>query len=178
MNDISHLHFSVHAKSLHLPQSPYSKMAPSIEYNCYIGGCYVSKTATAAGFHDDVSQLGLHFRAGSHRRQEFDFRKACQHNDSKLGQLVALSKPNMEAHEFSSAGRPQREKKPSEKAKDSAKPPLHTDDNPSVLPPKYVMPGVDPKWSQEPREIAKIYDHTKLNKTTGERTDFYKLGNQ
>jgi hypothetical protein len=91
--------------------------------------------------------------------------------------IEAVSNRDMEAAE-SSAGRPQREKKPTEKVKVATKAPQKTDDKEYVIPPKYVMPALDLKWSQEPKEITKIYDHTKTSKITGEKVDFYKLGNQ
>ena len=84
----------------------------------------------------------------------------------------------MEATEASSAGRPQREKRPTEKVKVAIKSPQKSDDKEYPIPPKYVMPALDPKWAQEAKEIAKIYDHSKISKMTGEKIDFYKLGNQ
>jgi hypothetical protein len=76
-----------------------------------------------------------------------------------------------------SSGRGQREKKPTEKVKDTT---AKKDDPVSdqLVPPKYKLPDYDPKWFEQPKEIPKIFDHTKINENTGERFDFYKLGPQ
>jgi hypothetical protein len=78
--------------------------------------------------------------------------------------------------EFSS-GRGQREKKPTEKVKDTA---VKKEEPASdqLVPPKYKLPEYDPKWFEQPREIPKVFDHTKVNVETGEKVDFYKLGPQ
>lgn len=83
---------------------------------------------------------------------------------------------NMASVELSS-GRGQREKKPTEKAKDtSAKKEEPVSDQ--LVPPKYKLPDYDPKWLELPKEIPKNFDHTKINEQTGETFDFYKLGPQ
>ena len=79
--------------------------------------------------------------------------------------------------DLSSAGRGQREKKPTEKVKDTAA----KKDEPvssQLVPPKYKLPEHDLKWFEKPKEIPKIFDHTKINEKTGEKFDFYKLGPQ
>lgn len=77
-----------------------------------------------------------------------------------------------------SSGRGQREKKPTEKVKDTTvKKEEHVSDQ-QLVPPKYKLPEHDSKWFEKPREIAKIFDHTKINEKTGEKFDFYKLGPQ
>jgi hypothetical protein len=76
-----------------------------------------------------------------------------------------------------SSGRGQREKKPTEKVKETTvkkEEPVIS----QLVPPKYKLPEPDPKWLEEPKEIPKTFDHTKINKVTGERFDFYKLGPQ
>jgi hypothetical protein len=143
-------------------------MAPSIRYTCYVPSCNVSVKASI-GFGKSIFELSRHFKNRVHGEDKFDHGKACTHNESK--------DRDMEAAE-SSVGRPQREKKPTEKVKVATKAPQKTDDKEYVIPPKYVMPALDLKWSQEPKEITKIYDHTKTSKITGEKVDFYKLGNQ
>ena len=147
-------------------------------YTCYVPGCDVSVPA-ARGFRKDISNLSRHFKKNAHPGQQFQHSKACEHNG--LAEPSTESLPpdlEMEALESSSAGRPQREKKPTEKVKVATKAPQQTDDKEYVIPPKYVMPAVEPKWSQEPKEIPKIFDHTKTSNITGEKIDFYKLGNQ
>lgn len=152
-------------------------MAASIRYTCYVPGCDVSVKASTS-FGKSISELSRHFKKRVHGEEKFDHGKACTYNESKLRSLIeALPNRDMEAAE-SSAGRPQREKKPTEKVKVATKAPQKTDDKEYVIPPKYVMPALDLKWSQEPKEITKIYDHTKTSKITGEKVDFYKLGNQ
>jgi hypothetical protein len=75
------------------------------------------------------------------------------------------------------SGRGQREKKPTEKVKDTtAKKEEPVSDQ--LLPPKYKLPEYDPKWFEQPKEVAKIFDHTKVNEATGEKFEFYKLGPQ
>ena len=157
-------------------------MAPpkktSTRYTCYVPGCDVSVPA-ARGFRIDISNLSRHFKKNAHVGQKFDHDKACEHNE--LAEPSTESRPfnlDMEAPESSPAGRPQREKKPTEKVKVATKAPQQTDDKEYVIPPKYVMPAVEPKWSQEPKEIPKIFDHTKTSNITGDKIDFYKLGNQ
>jgi len=75
------------------------------------------------------------------------------------------------------AGRGQREKKPTEKVKDTT---VKKEEPASgqLVPPKYKLPDYDPKWFEQPKEIPKIYHHTKVNEKTGEKFDFYKLGPQ
>ena len=76
-----------------------------------------------------------------------------------------------------SAGRGQREKKPTEKVKDTTvKKEEPVSDQ--LVPPKYRLPEYDTKWFEQPKEIPKVFDHTKINETTRERFDFYKLGPQ
>jgi len=144
-------------------------MAASIRYTCYVPGCDVSVKASTS-FGKSISELSRHFKKRVHGEEKFDHGKACTFNESKLRSLIeALPNRDMEAAE-SSAGRPQREKKPTEKVKVATKAPQKTDDKEYVIPPKYVMPALDLKWSQEPKEITKIYDHTKTSKITGEMT--------
>lgn len=75
------------------------------------------------------------------------------------------------------SGRGQRERKPTEKVKE-----IHVKKDESapnqLLPPKYKLPEHDTKWFEQPREVSKIFDHTKSNEATGEKWDFYKLGSQ
>jgi hypothetical protein len=81
------------------------------------------------------------------------------------------------AHVDASSGRGQREKKPTEKVKDTA---VKKDEPASgqLVPPKYRLPEHDVKWFEQPKEIPKIFDHTKTSKKSGEKFDFYKLGPQ
>jgi hypothetical protein len=75
------------------------------------------------------------------------------------------------------SGRGQREKKPTEKVKDT----VAKKEEPvsgQLVPPKYKLPENDPKWLEQPKEIPKIFHHTKINETTGEKFEFYKLGPQ
>jgi hypothetical protein len=132
-------------------------------YQCYIPGCKVSVKPSRT-FGQAISELSRHFKQGDHGRgTQFDHATACEHN-----------KPNLQIN--MAEQRPQREKKPTEKVATVQTP--KTDDKEYPIPPKYVMPAFDPKWSQEPKELAKIYDHTKTSQLTGEKIDFYKLGNQ
>ncbi len=76
-----------------------------------------------------------------------------------------------------SSGRGQREKKPTEKVKDTtAKKEEPVSDQ--LVPPKYKLPEHDSKWFELPKEIPKTFHHTKINQKTGEKFDFYKLGPQ
>ena len=81
------------------------------------------------------------------------------------------------AHIEFTSGRGQREKKPTEKVKDTT---VKKDDPVSdqLVPPKYKLPEHDSKWFEQPKEITKVFDHTKINDKTGEKFDFYKLGPQ
>jgi hypothetical protein len=134
-------------------------------YQCYIPGCNVSVKASTT-FGKAISELSRHFNRGDHGTgKKFDHATACQHNQSALLENMAET-------------RPQREKKPTEKVKVATAQSPKTEDKEYLIPPKYVMPALDPKWAQEPKEIAKIYDHTKTSKITGDKIDFYKLGNQ
>jgi hypothetical protein len=135
-------------------------------YHCYVPSCDVSVKASNT-FGKAISELSRHFNRGEHGREEkFDHAKACKHNESALQENMAEA-------------RPQREKKPTEKVKVATPQNAKTDDKEYPIPPKYVMPALaDSKWAQEPKEIAKIYDHTKTSQITGEKIDFYKLGNQ
>jgi hypothetical protein len=152
-------------------------MEAALHYTCYVAGCDVSVKASRI-YNRDISDLGCHFKVVD-KRKPFDHFQACFYNDLRLHWKAKLdAQRNMEAAEASSAGRPQREKRPTEKVKVTIKSPQKTDDKEYPIPPKYVMPALDPKWAQEPKEIAKIYDHTKTSKITGEKIDFYKLGNQ
>ncbi|KAF7509210.1 hypothetical protein GJ744_008270 [Endocarpon pusillum] len=74
-----------------------------------------------------------------------------------------------------SSGRGQREKKPTEKVKDTS---VKKDEPISgqLVPPKYKLPEPDPKWFERPKEIPKTFHHTKINEKTGEKFDFYRLG--
>lgn len=76
-----------------------------------------------------------------------------------------------------SSGRGQREKKPTEKVKDTS---VKKDEPTSgqLVPPKYKLPEHDPKWFEKPKEIPKTFHHTKINEKTGEKFDFYRLGPQ
>jgi hypothetical protein len=91
--------------------------------------------------------------------------------------LSTLSTTNTMANVDLSSGRGQREKKPTEKVKDTTakKDEVASD---QLVPPKYKLPEHDPKWFEQPKEIPKTYDHTKINEKTGEKFDFYKLGPQ
>jgi hypothetical protein len=152
-------------------------MSAALRYVCHVAGCGVSVKASRK-YNRDISDLGRHFK-DAHKDKQFDHFQACVYNALRLHSKGKLdSRRNMEAAESSSAGRPQREKKPTEKVKVAIKSTQKTDDKEYPIPPKYVMPALDPKWAQEPKEIAKIYDHTKTSKITGEKIDFYKLGNQ
>lgn len=75
------------------------------------------------------------------------------------------------------AGRGQREKKPTEKVKDTTAKKEEPVSG-QLVPPKYKLPDPDPKWFEKPKEIVKIFHHTKINEKTGEKFDFYKLGPQ
>lgn len=145
----------------------------STRYACYVPGCNVSVKATP-NFGKAISELTRHFKAGEHGRDaKFDNARAKEHNQANLQQYEAEQR-----QENMAEARPQREKKPTEKVKVATPQAPKTEDKEYVIPPKYVMPALDQKWSQEPKEIAKIYDHTKTSNITGEKIDFYKLGNQ
>jgi hypothetical protein len=95
---------------------------------------------------------------------------------------AALSEPNTSIADHMaqvelSSGRGQREKKPTEKVKDTT---VKKDDpiSDQLVPPKYKLPEHDSKWFEQPKEIPKVFDHTKVNEKTGEKIDFYKLGPQ
>lgn len=152
-------------------------MPAALRYHCYVHGCKASVKASRK-YNKDISELSRHFK-DVHQDKQFNHFQACLWNWKRLYQKGKFdAKRNMDAVESASAGRPQREKKPTEKVKVAIKSPQKTDDKEYSIPPKYVMPAFDPKWAQEPKEIAKIYDHTKTSKITGEKIDFYKLGNQ
>jgi hypothetical protein len=80
------------------------------------------------------------------------------------------------------AGRAPRERRPTEKVKDTTvkkeEPKKEEPASGQLVPPKYKLPDYDPKWFEQPKEIPKIYHHTKINEETGEKFDFYKLGPQ
>ena len=87
--------------------------------------------------------------------------------------MILAKDDNMEL----TSGRGQREKKPTEKVKEiSVKKDESAPDQ--LIPPKYKLPEYDTKWFEQPREISKIFDHSKCDRTTGEKFDFYKLGSQ
>ena len=75
------------------------------------------------------------------------------------------------------SGRGQRERKPTEKVKETTvrKEEVASD---QLLPPKYKLPEQDAKWFEPPKEIPKTFDHTKSNENTGEKWNFYKFGAQ
>jgi hypothetical protein len=77
----------------------------------------------------------------------------------------------------STAGRGQREKKPSEKIKElhGKKPDTPAEDPNRAYPPVYTADHV--AISADVKEIEKIYQHTKITET-GEKYEFYSLGNQ
>lgn len=95
--------------------------------------------------------------------------------DSSAANIKSVAE-NMSNIELSS-GRGQREKKPTEKVKETT----GKKESPvtgQLVPPKYKLPDYDPKWFEQPKEIPKIFHHTKINSKTGEKFDFYKLGPQ
>ena len=75
------------------------------------------------------------------------------------------------------AGRGQREKKPSEKVKETIgkKIELYKEDITRKQPPVYNADHV--KASAEVKEVEKFYHHTKIT-ATGDKYDFYQLGSQ
>jgi hypothetical protein len=75
------------------------------------------------------------------------------------------------------AGRGQREKKPSEKIKESVGKKLDNtiEDPDRKYPPLYTADHV--KASAEVKAIEQIFSHTKVT-ATGEKYDMYSLGNQ
>lgn len=75
----------------------------------------------------------------------------------------------------STAGRGQREKKPSEKVKELTGKKPDTEDPNRVYPPVYTADHV--LISADVKEVEKIYQHTKIT-ATGQKYDFYALGNQ
>lgn len=78
-----------------------------------------------------------------------------------------------------SSGRGQRERKPTEKAKDtSIKKKEVVEIADQLVPPKYKLPEHDVKWFDQPKAVQKYFDHTKRDRRTGETFDFYKLGPQ
>ena len=160
-------------------------MASNIRYQCYVPGCNVTKPATGK-FNKDVAELSRHFNKGNaHPGILWDYAKACAHNTAltktrKESLLEEYEESSLDMESLADSqpgGRPQREKKPTEKVKIATKPTIA--DKEYVLPPRYLPnKPEDPNWNAKPKEIAKIYDHTKTNKLTGEKTEFYKLGNQ
>ena len=75
--------------------------------------------------------------------------------------------------------RPHRTQRPTEKVKPAVT--AKRADDPlarPVIPPRYALPEHDPKWFAPPKEVARIYDHTKTSLTTGEEIKFYRLGPQ
>lgn len=151
-------------------------MAQAIRYKCYVPGCTVTKPHPPnKTFSQAVGELVRHFTAGAHPDTVWEISTAKEYN---LRLLNGPSNDEMDnSTADSAAGRPQREKKPTEKVKVATKP--KAEDKEFIVPPRYIATNPDdPKWSVKPKEIAKVYDHTKTSKLTGEATDFYKLGNQ
>lgn len=161
-------------------------MASNFRYQCYVPGCPVTKPATPGKFNKDIAELSRHFNKGNaHPDISWDYARACAHNidlieeheDALLDESEESSVDMESSADLLPGGRPQREKKPTEKVKVATKPTIA--DKEYLLPPRYLPnKPEDPNWNAKPKEIAKIYDHTKTNKLTGEKTDFYKLGNQ
>ena len=154
-------------------------MALEFRYQCYVADCdFTVKKTTRAFSRKDVAELSRHFhKKGDHQVIGWDHDKACGYNKSLLEEHYDSLLDMDTLSESLPGGRPQREKKPTEKVKVATKPTIA--DKEYVLPPRYLPNNPeDPKWTAKPKEIPKIYDHTKTSKITGEKTEFYKLGNQ
>ncbi len=92
-------------------------------------------------------------------------------------ELTVETAPPAPTMDNTTAGRGQREKKPSEKIKEAIGKKIDTigDNSDRKNPPIYFADHV--KASAEVKEIEKIYNHTKVT-ATGESYDFYQLGGQ
>lgn len=178
----------------------YTPDATMPRYFCNIAGCEVTVSGRR-DYRQNIQELSRHFKA-AHPGIKWDLNEACTYHknlpldehkttDPKDGLPINQKKPattepadldlsdmNITDQETGeAAGRPQREKKPTEKVKIATQPKVEEKEH--ILPPRYlVFEPENPKWSQEAKEIVKIFDHTKTSKLTGEKYDFYKLGNQ
>ena len=130
-----------------------------VKFTCYVPGCTKAR--------QDIYSVSRHFPT-EHPSLKWDLQQAKVHNN-----LVEMDV------ESSVGGRPQREKKPTEKVKDATAKPEKIDDGKNYIVPFNFLPASnDPKYNLPPNEIPKFFDHTKTSAITGETLDFYKLGSQ
>src|SRR5271170_1741804 len=128
------------------------------KWSCYVDGCKYR--------YANIYDLGRHFEFG-HRSLRWDIKRARNYKQSpdEFRLATPSSEVAMDAPE-SSKGRPQREKKPTEKVRAVSTKPEAEQAKEYLVPPKYIAPADDPKFLQEPREIAKTLDHTKTSQIT------------
>lgn len=152
-----------------------------VRYLCIIEGCYNSQahrdeikghvTSAHPNFDfalhwEDVTVINI----GLDQREEavlklLDLPARIDHDDCTVGACAMDS------------GRGQREKKPSEKVKEltGKKPDNSAEDPDRKYPPVYAADHV--AASADVKEVEKFYQQTKVT-ATGEKYDFYTLGNQ
>src|SRR5262249_5305861 len=123
-------------------------MAPRETYYCYVQNCPKKSIR--------VDEFSRHFNIDkAHPHHEYSIAKVRAYN---AGEIESESESESESDSGASVmERPQREKKPTEKAKASTSKP-QSENKDFVVPPVYQPPPDDPKFAVAVKEIPKIYD--------------------
>ena len=157
------------------------KGKPEVRYLCIIKGCFNSQ-AHRDEIKRHVLSVHEHFNFNLHWEDAVVIKID---PDQTQAELELLDLPARIDHDnckglacaMDSAGRGQREKKPSEKVKEltGKKPDTSAEDPDRKYPPVYAADHV--VVSADVKEVEKFYQQTKVT-ATGEKYDFYTLGNQ